>query len=287
MFVDGMFYTVVAKNLANGHGTFWNLFYSHSGFGGLDGFHEHPPLVFGIQSLFFKIFGNGMYTERIYILCTLIASCFLIHAIWKKIVPPDNAEGWLPLIFWIITPLVYWSFANNMQENTMGVFVLLAVFFYLRALEPGAKEFLNLLFCAVSIFLAAFSKGIPGFFPLALPVLYWLSLQRISLSRMIFQSMTLIFTVAIICTVLFIIPISRESLSVYIFRRLAYRIGNNPTVDSNFWILYRLFIDLVPALLLLALILFVQRMKGNVRIKKENVPYSAFFILTGLAGTLP
>ena len=48
MFMDGMLYTCVSKNLANGIGSFWFPVFSKFGFGGLTTFHEHPPLIFGI-----------------------------------------------------------------------------------------------------------------------------------------------------------------------------------------------------------------------------------------------
>ena len=54
MFMDGMLYTNVAKNLGNGIGTFWNPISSETWMAdGRATFHEHPPLVFGIQSVFF------------------------------------------------------------------------------------------------------------------------------------------------------------------------------------------------------------------------------------------
>ncbi|MEO6304873.1 MAG: hypothetical protein ABIP51_17060, partial [Bacteroidia bacterium] len=102
MFMDGMLYTCVSKNLANGIGSFWFPVFSKYGFGGLSTFHEHPPLVFAIQAVFFKVLGNGMYTERIYILFTIALTCFLIICIWKYINKDADEKriGWLPLFFW-------------------------------------------------------------------------------------------------------------------------------------------------------------------------------------------
>jgi 4-amino-4-deoxy-L-arabinose transferase-like glycosyltransferase len=56
MFMDGELYTAVSHNLANGIGTFWFPSFSYHNLAGIkDSFHEQPPLVFGIQALFFKI----------------------------------------------------------------------------------------------------------------------------------------------------------------------------------------------------------------------------------------
>jgi len=62
-FMDGMLYVSVSKNLAIGHGTFWNLNFSQTF---LPEFHEQPPLYFGLLSLFYKAFGTSLYVERLF-----------------------------------------------------------------------------------------------------------------------------------------------------------------------------------------------------------------------------
>ena len=85
MFMDGVLYTAVSKNLGNGIGSFWFPVFSELGMAGNSTFHEHPPLVFGIQSIFFKVLGNSMYTERIYSLLTGVFNAGLIIILWKSI----------------------------------------------------------------------------------------------------------------------------------------------------------------------------------------------------------
>src|SRR5688572_2071285 len=73
MFMDGVQYACVSRNLANGDGTFW-FPWLHDSWVKADSpyFMEHPPLVYGIQSIFFRVLGDTMYTERIYSLFTLL-----------------------------------------------------------------------------------------------------------------------------------------------------------------------------------------------------------------------
>src|SRR3954468_4463643 len=66
MFMDAMLYTSVSHNLSQGIGTFWFPQFSLQNVAGLKSFHEQPPLVFGIQAIFFKIFGDSLYVERFY-----------------------------------------------------------------------------------------------------------------------------------------------------------------------------------------------------------------------------
>jgi len=86
MFLDGLIYSTVSKNLANGLGTFWNPHFTSTC---LPEFHEHPPLVFGIQSLFFRLFGDSMYVERLYVFITMCISAFSIHLLWKLLFRKD------------------------------------------------------------------------------------------------------------------------------------------------------------------------------------------------------
>ena len=83
--MDGMLYTSVAHNLGNGIGTFWFPQFSLHNLAGLNAFHEQPPLVFGIQAIFFKIFGDSMYVERVYTFITICITAFLINLLWKEI----------------------------------------------------------------------------------------------------------------------------------------------------------------------------------------------------------
>ena len=128
MFMDGVLYTAVAKNQAEGFGSFWYPIFADTwNKHGVHTFHEHPPLVFGIQSLFFKIFGTSIYVERFYSLLSAIITAWLIHINWKALFQNQKhliKFSWLPILFWIIIPICFWSFQNNMQENTMGIFTL-------------------------------------------------------------------------------------------------------------------------------------------------------------------
>ena len=92
MFMDGMLYACVSKNLANSYGTFWLPKFNEMGLGGLKTFHEHPPLVFGIQAIFFKILGNSMYVEKFYSFFTACVTAWLIIRSWK-LLHKDNTEN--------------------------------------------------------------------------------------------------------------------------------------------------------------------------------------------------
>src|SRR5580698_1195935 len=146
MFMDGMLYISVAHNLSEGIGTFWFPQFSYFNMAGLNSFHEQPPLCFGIESLFFKLFGNSIYVERLYTFTTLCITVALIYFFWKEIFKNNyfiRKLSWIPVLLWITIPVCYWSYCNNMCENTMGIFTLLAVFLlYKNVQKEKSNNFL-------------------------------------------------------------------------------------------------------------------------------------------------
>lgn len=143
MFMDAMLYTSVSHNLSMGIGTFWFPQFSLHNLAKLSSFHEQPPLVFGIQALFFKLLGDSLYVERFYTLLTMCITALLIHMFWKDIFTNNNLKkmGWLPILLWISIPVCFWSYSNNMHENTMGIFTLLAVLLMYKSFRTKKKQY--------------------------------------------------------------------------------------------------------------------------------------------------
>lgn len=284
MFMDAVLYTSVSKNLANGTGSFWFPVFSNYGVAGLSTFHEQPPLVFGIQALFFKAFGNSMYTERFYVLITIAASAFFIVRCWQQ-AGEEKRVGWLPLILWIIIPVCFWSYSNNMHENTVTVFILLSCCYYLKSID--SKSILPVLISGFFIFLASFSKGLPGLFTLAMPFIFWLCTRKITLGKAMMQTILLVLVPVVIYFVLFLFEPSRESLSNYFFKRLLHRISDVHTVDSRFYIIHRLLLELIPSAVITLIILGAAKWKMKYSPSRSTVMLSVFFILLGICGSLP
>lgn len=289
MFMDAMLYTSVARNLAEGNGTFWFPHFNLIGLKGIPTFHEQPPLTAGIQSLFFVVLGDTMYTERIYVLCALALHILLIIAIWRLIVHhhPERKLGWLPLILWIIVPVVFWSFRNNMHENTMGIFILLSVYLYLKSRSVFRYSDLYVVLSGVSIFLASFSKGIPGFFPVVIPFFHWICFRRTNLGRTIRDTSILILIPVVFYSAFMLFPVSRSSLILYVQQSLFFRIHELPTVDNRFYIVFRLISELLLPFILTAVLYFILYFHSGYRSSRETFMRSLFFLFLGLAGSVP
>ncbi|MBI5217446.1 MAG: glycosyltransferase family 39 protein [Bacteroidia bacterium] len=292
MFMDGLQYACVSKNLANGLGSFWHPFLSATWWkNGLNFFLEHPPLVYGIQSLFYKISGNSIYVERLYSFFTAVVTAFLIILNWRGIFT-DNLKlrnlAWLPMLLWIIIPVCFWSYQNNMQENTMGIFTLLSVYFIFKALRITPYTYIFLLLSGISVFLASLSKGLPGLFPLAVIILYGIVFRNISFRRMFFYSIVLLLIPLILYALLMLNHEAYDSLIYYFRHRLLFRIREEPTVSNRFFILVTLVTELLPVLIISTVFLIYSRIKTYLsELGKEYKNRIIIFFLIGLAGSLP
>ena len=133
MFLDGVTYSAIAKNMAQGYGSPLNPHYTQTLY---PEFHEQPPFALIIQSYFFKLFGTTIYTERIYCLFILLLTILGITKCWQLLTDKTSREeyDWFPLLLWIAIPLASWSYRNNLLENTMSVLTLFAVYFILKSL---------------------------------------------------------------------------------------------------------------------------------------------------------
>lgn len=290
MFNDALLYTSVAKNLGNGLGTFWNPVFSETWKAGAHGtFHEQPPLVFGLLSLFFRVFGNGIYTERIYTAFTTLLSVFLIHKIWQS--SPHKSlvvrkMSWLPVFFWVTFPVIIWSHRNMMCENTMEVFVLAAVFFICKAFYSNERIIWRLSLAGVCIFLAALSKGVPGLFPLAVVPFFWLIYRSFSFGKATAYTILIIAVVAAIFGIVMLNLEARNALRFYVTARLLGRINNGAVVSDRFRVMKELVVHLTVVLAVIGIVLgLLKRAHYPIaRIRKKHV---VFFFIVGLCGSVP
>lgn len=292
MFMDAMLYTSVAHNEAHGFGNFWFPQFSklNLNIAGFNSFHEQPPLAFGIESVFFRIFGDSMYVERFYVFFCACITAFLIHYLWKLIFRNQSdlkKFSWLPIFLWITTPTIYWAASNNVNENTMGIFTLLAVIFAFKAFIEEKRNWIKICLSGLFIFLATFTKGFPGFFPLGVPFLFFITTRKISFKNTFLYSLILLVIPLGIYAILFQIPVSHDSLSIYLFKRALARISDAPTTSNRFESLISLFSDLIPQLGLMVILFSIAKIK---KVKYNWVispKILLFIILIGLAGSVP
>lgn len=280
MFVDGLVYSSIARNLADGLGSFWDLHYTETLY---PHFFEHPPLAFGFQSLFFRILGDGIYTERIYSLLTFFVTGWIITSIWKEVILTEYKKyAWFPLAIWVTIPLVTWAPACNLLENTMMIFTSLSVLFFLKSRQ--IRRVLYLALSGIMLFLGFMTKGPVALFPLALP--FWICIVRNDYRfKQFFVDMLILGAGLLIpfLSMYVLIPESADYLKAY-YNNQILRSMDVATVNTRLFIVFRLLKELIPAAgIVLLTYLLTLRQKSS---KNISTWYIVFFAL-GLSGVLP
>ena len=293
MFMDGQQYGCVAMNLADGKGSFWFPYLNETWWmGNSRNFMEHPPLFYFLQSIFFKVFGNSFYTERIYGLVIMLLNFLCIHLIWNLIQKEDYLKrrmSWMPILFWIILPVTVWAIPNNIIEVTVSVFTLAASYFLIKICLNKGNPFISIILSGCFIFLATLTKGFPGLFPLVIIMLGYFLLGKISLKKSIFYSIL----VALIPLLIYMLLIiydehAKKSLLFYIKERFLNRLEITKTTNNRFYVLYLVIEELSPLIALSVFLYYISRKKiaavfsSNLIIKRI-----CFFLLIGCFASLP
>jgi 4-amino-4-deoxy-L-arabinose transferase-like glycosyltransferase len=283
MFMDGLFYTTIARNISIGDCSLWHLKFTNTFF---PEFHEHPPLAMFIESLYFDLFGYNWFVDKFYSFSTYIFTAVVIHKIWK-LVNPNYAISWLIIFFWLFTPVVFWAVGNNMLENTMTIFILLSVYFLLRNIINQRWYFIIL--AGIFIVLGFLTKGFVALFPISFFFIHFLVFRNFSIVSMIRRSLLLIAACVIPLLLLFLLQSQAlEAMKDYVSVQVINSLNNVVTVESRFFIVKRLLSELLVVFILLAILYFFTRKKGE-RLNSDKLQkkWALFFIFFGLTGVLP
>ena len=297
MYIDGVWYAVISQNLAQGIGSFWFPKFSETFF---SNFHEHPPLMFGIQSWYFSLFGNSWLTERFYSFTQYAGTAGLIIFLWRKTfyLRPELKKLWfIPLLLWQVNLANYYYLPANLLESPLIIFNLLTIYVLWKVGE-GQKVFLNLLIAGLLLVLSFLTKGFVGLFPLAFLAIYWLVFRSGSFLAMILQS---IFLILIFCgyfAILFVLqPEALESLTNYLDIQVFASLKGERRLyyfrENRFFIIGQMAIVLFPMLLATAINILFAKWQKEVKLSFKSVfqTYEAkialVFLLTGLSASLP
>jgi len=288
MFLDGLWYSTIAHNLACGYCSPWHLSltdtYNHT-------FYSHPPLAFWLQAGFFNIFGDAFWVDKLYSVLTIIISALFIVRIWKLLGFEKNLI-WLPLLFFFIIPDISWCATNNMLENTMMIFVLLSVIFMLKA-QSNKKRFVYLFLSGISLVLVFLTKGFTGLYPLAFPLVYWLIERRDKFSTVLQDTLFILFVFLVFMQAILFIPQARN----YMIRYFALVLSgvDVPVVNTRFLIFYKFFSQLLLPIALVLTCLLV-KLRFNFRafssrtlqvVGQKNMKIFLMLIIFSLCGVVP
>ena len=298
MFLDGVTYAAISRNLAEGSGTLWHPHYTKTVY---PDFHEQPPLGMGLQALLFAVMGDHVGTERLYSFLVGALSMGLVVWIWRVARRDEGLRenGWMPAVLWITAPVVSWSIVNNMLESTQSMFTLLAVGSAIGALGTAGRP--SLAWAALSgsaVTAALLTKGPVGLFPLATPWAYWTArastglfakrpapvarLRRVGLVSAIQVGVTCVTLLAVLSY-----GPARTGLQSYLDQQLRPTIaGARETSATRLRFARKLAQDLLPMTALTALVLYLARRRLTAS-PPENWQWAGTFLLLGIAASVP
>ena len=293
IFMDGNLYASVSVNFARGEGNFWSPHFSKTS---MTFFHEQPPLMFGLLGICYKIFGEHMLVERFYSLAIFILSVIVFLKIWKELFPSDHAlhtTQLLALLVWMIIPNSFWVVIHNLEENTMGLFVLLTIFLQLKGCKVHfSRAVFLLLLSSVTLFCAFLTKGFPGLFPIIFyPLLLFFSEDSFAYPKRtgIIVYLFFIFSFALMLMLVFIHPVSAPLMNSWLYERVINSIQNVSTTQNRFGILFFLLMQLVPVFVLFLVIGALSQWKKvkPVFLLKADFRNAIIFLILALAGSVP
>ena len=289
MFVDGITYASIARNLAEGRGQFWTPFYTATIY---PEFHDHPPLGLWLQSLWFRLLGDHLFVERAYALAAAMATGLLIVLIWRRLndQPDARAYEWLPILAWIALPVVSWSVVGNLLETTVAAFTTAAVAAVVFAGFAGTVT-ARIAWGALSgacVVAATLTKGPVGLFPLAAPIVLAPLATGTSSIRRRWLCLTAQWAVVLACAVALLgSGAARASLDQYVNQQvLAAMTGRRDVSPSSLTILKELLQGVVLPLAIGAGLVVVAARRFVPPSSAERQRATWLFVL-GLAGTLP
>lgn len=279
MFMDGLIYTSVAANMAEGVGSFWHPVYTATQF---PQFYEHPPLMMWLLSLWMRLFGTSMMAAKGYSVAVVLLTAALTVGVWKQL-GFKLGLGWLPLLMMTLIPDVALAAHNNYLESTMTLFVLASVWLVLRGKGVGWH-----LLAGVMLAAAFLTKGPTGLFPLALPALLWLFGERRGLGQMALGTLAMALGLATPLALLwFCVPDAQEFLRKYFENQVIG--GSQVLVTSRTYIVKTLFSHTAVVLVVaLAVVLFgILKKSAPWRPTRDSWRRFGLVFAIALCGTLP
>lgn len=182
MFFDGLIYSSMAMNMAEGVGDFWNPMQSLTK---NSEFYDHPTLVMGLQALFFKVLGwESFLVEKVFSVVFLFLHLLTIFFFSKRIRAIFEIESkyFEPFVFflWLMVPIVTWGAVNNLLEGPMSLIVTLIIWLQLETEQKQSwkKKLPFDVLAGLLLLLAFHAKGVTSLFPMAFPLFYQLAMKR-------------------------------------------------------------------------------------------------------------
>ena len=276
MFLDGLTFATIARNMEEGLGTFWSPYYTNCVH---PEYYLNPPFSFSIHSIFYRLFGDQPWVDRFYAYTLYGLSILMLRRIWSLFMPAGH-RAWIPQLLWTVTPTVIWVHQNNMLEAPLAAATLATTWL---VIEGTLKR--NYLWSAIAGVLLFVSLGIKG--PSGLFVLVVLPLLAVLFSEhrkaSVLSGLVMITTFSMLFSFFYVYQSDFHTfIEGYLKEQLIPLLnGTHEKVGSAGASLWTLMKQLATPVVVL--IVFRLRNKGSYTLRREAL----FFFIIALFATVP
>ncbi len=282
---DGVEYASVARNMADGVGTFWKPY--------LDDtihpvFHEHPPLVFWIQSHFFRLFGDGPYLEAFYGFWVGLAILGCMAWFWRRVRQDFQLSplgNWWPMLLIVPLPIFTYMMQINRLISTYTILALVAAYAAYRSAVGPRHTILFSLISGVLIYLGFIAKGPVAFFTFAVPSLAWLALKSKPSKAAVSTVVALAVFASVFVATLYQYPDSADFWRGFWQHQVMASLKSERAAgDTHWYLVERWAAEMAVPILVAGFFMVLARVSfRQIRFNRQAL----FFLLIGLASSLP
>jgi 4-amino-4-deoxy-L-arabinose transferase-like glycosyltransferase len=289
MFVDGVTYASIARNMAENYGSFWRPYYTATV---APIFYDQPPLGFWLQSWAYRLCGDGMYIEALWGFVSGALILVGLGKVWRDHRPPNAACAgtWFPILLFAIIPMTSWILSNNMLENSMTVFIMASVCASLLGLKSPRKS-LSLFYGLLSgfnAFLAFLVKGPVALFALVVPLISIIKREE-RIKKIFLVNLCVIF--AFLFSLVFIVANNNDAryfLLQYIRRQVIESIsGTRELSESRFNMLFAVCRDILVPIILCLLSTGIMYKVKKPTIRSINYRLLLYYTFIALISSMP
>jgi len=286
MFLDGLIYAAISKNLANGVGSYLNLYLSETFF---KEFNEHPPLFFFIQAQFFRLIGDHpIFPEFLYMFVNTVITIYFMYKLWIEVVTVKyKSYFWMPLFLWASYPLVTWAYYSNLLEITMTTFLVASI--YYQVLFVKYFKYWYLVISSILILLAFLTKGPTALYPFSFIFFYYLVSYKITLKQMLISTILIILvSVLLFLIYLYIFDANEYFIKYFNSQFNAVKSFENGT-SSRFYVIKMIFTNelLITYFIMITMYYIVKKNSIKVIIDENIKILAIVLLLVVLSAVLP
>lgn len=290
---DGVLYAAMARNLSIGDGSIWAPHFIAQHF---STFYEHPSVGLWLESLFFRLFGDYQWVERLFCLMTALTTMLAMFLLWRRSFKTAQLRSvyWLPFFLFLSNLSFLRLFPYNFLDPILVCITVWAVWVLTTPNQRTSRVlFVQALAAALLIDFAFMVNGFQAFFVVAVPLARFIALRDIHFKQAIGQTLVIFVMMALGFIVLFHLePAAWLNIKHYVQQQvlpstIGARFEQKYTGFGRLRIMGYPFSENAIAIVLMLVFLFVGWLRHPSIDRVQQNRYAWFYVLIALCASAP